>query len=147
MGLRNSSSRISPGCGLLSSPALAVVVDDFDIGRSSLISYETHRPPAVSGHVAIPILECAVPSIPIRQKKPTSHTADHDRPALLLAWYDRHRRRLPWRALPRGRADAYRGGLSEIMLQQTRVKTLGPYFPKFPPPPPAPAPTPTAPPA
>src|ERR1700704_1189555 len=131
MGLRNSSSRISPGCGLLSSPALAMVVDDLDIGRSSLIPYETHRPPAVSGHVAIPILECVVPSIPIRQKKPTSHTADHDRPALLLAWYDRHRRRLPWRALPGERADAYRVWLSEIMLQQTGVKTVGPYFEKF----------------
>src|SRR5258708_2805766 len=131
MGLRNSSSRISPGCGLLSSPALAMVVDDLDISRSSLIAYETHRPPAVSGHVAIPMLECAVPSIPIRQKKPTSHTADHDRPALLLAWYDRHRRRLPWRALPGERADAYRVWLSEIMLQQTGVKTVGPYFEKF----------------
>jgi A/G-specific adenine glycosylase len=72
-----------------------------------------------------------VPSIPIRQKKPTSHTADHDRPALLLAWYDRHRRRLPWRALPGERADAYRVWLSEIMLQQTGVKTVGPYFEKF----------------
>jgi A/G-specific adenine glycosylase len=55
----------------------------------------------------------------------------HDRPALLLAWYDRHRRRLPWRALPGERADAYRVWLSEIMLQQTGVKTVGPYFEKF----------------
>jgi A/G-specific adenine glycosylase len=55
----------------------------------------------------------------------------HNRPALLLAWYDRHRRRLPWRALPGERADAYRVWLSEIMLQQTGVKTVGPYFEKF----------------
>jgi A/G-specific adenine glycosylase len=54
-----------------------------------------------------------------------------NRPALLLAWYDRHRRRLPWRALPGERADAYRVWLSEIMLQQTGVKTVGPYFEKF----------------
>ena len=54
-----------------------------------------------------------------------------DRPALLLAWYDRHRRRLPWRALPGERADAYRVWLSEIMLQQTTVKAVGPYFEKF----------------
>src|SRR5690242_18392405 len=54
-----------------------------------------------------------------------------DRPALLLAWYDRHRRRLPWRALAGERADPYRVWLSEIMLQQTTVKAVGPYFEKF----------------
>jgi len=54
-----------------------------------------------------------------------------DRPALLLAWYDRHRRRLPWRAAPGERADAYRVWLSEIMLQQTTVKAVGPFFEKF----------------
>src|ERR1700736_4494500 len=53
------------------------------------------------------------------------------RPALLLAWYDRHRRRLPWRPLPGERADPYSVWLSEIMLQQTGVKTVGPYFEKF----------------
>jgi A/G-specific adenine glycosylase len=53
------------------------------------------------------------------------------RPALLLAWYDRHRRRLPWRASPGERSDPYRVWLSEIMLQQTGVKTVGPYFEKF----------------
>lgn len=54
-----------------------------------------------------------------------------DRPARLLAWYDRHRRRLPWRALPGEAADPYRVWLSEIMLQQTTVKVVGPYFEKF----------------
>jgi A/G-specific adenine glycosylase len=53
------------------------------------------------------------------------------RPALLLAWYDRHCRRLPWRPLPGERADPYSVWLSEIMLQQTGVKTVGPYFQKF----------------
>jgi A/G-specific adenine glycosylase len=53
------------------------------------------------------------------------------RPVLLLAWYDRHRRALPWRPLPGGRADPYAVWLSEIMLQQTGVKTVGPYFLKF----------------
>jgi A/G-specific adenine glycosylase len=53
------------------------------------------------------------------------------RPALLLAWYDRHRRRLPWRPLPGERADPYAVWLSEIMLQQTGVRTVGPYFEKF----------------
>lgn len=49
----------------------------------------------------------------------------------LLAWYDRHRRRLPWRALPGERPDPYRVWLSEIMLQQTTVATVGPYFDRF----------------
>jgi A/G-specific adenine glycosylase len=53
------------------------------------------------------------------------------RPARLLEWYDRHRRRLPWRPAPGGRADPYAVWLSEIMLQQTGVKTVGPYFEKF----------------
>jgi A/G-specific adenine glycosylase len=49
----------------------------------------------------------------------------------LLAWYDRHRRRLPWRALPGVTPDPYRVWLSEIMLQQTTVKAVGPYFLRF----------------
>src|SRR5215212_9275579 len=53
------------------------------------------------------------------------------RPLLLLDWYDRHRRRLPWRPLPGESADPYRVWLSEIMLQQTGVKTVAPYFLKF----------------
>src|SRR5579863_4412990 len=53
------------------------------------------------------------------------------RPALLLAWYDRHRRALPWRPPKGTRADPYAVWLSEIMLQQTGVKTVGPYFRKF----------------
>ena len=56
---------------------------------------------------------------------------DAGRPALLLAWYDRHRRKLPWRPPAGERADPYRVWLSEIMLQQTGVKTVGPYFEKF----------------
>src|SRR5258707_2211049 len=53
------------------------------------------------------------------------------RPARLLDWYDRHRRKLPWRPPAGERADPYRVWLSEIMLQQTGVKTVGPYFEKF----------------
>src|SRR5229473_2078138 len=52
-------------------------------------------------------------------------------PQALLAWYDRHRRRLPWRAGAGERADPYRVWLSEIMLQQTRVSTVLPYYAKF----------------
>src|SRR5438046_848674 len=49
----------------------------------------------------------------------------------LLAWYDSHRRKLPWRAGPGKTADPYRVWLSEIMLQQTTVKTVVPYFRAF----------------
>src|SRR5579863_6013155 len=51
--------------------------------------------------------------------------------ATLLAWYDRHRRDLPWRAKPGERPDPYRVWLSEIMLQQTTVATVGGYFTSF----------------
>src|SRR5271169_5096799 len=53
------------------------------------------------------------------------------RPTLLLDWYDHHRRALPWRPPQGKRADPYAVWLSEIMLQQTGVKTVGPYFEKF----------------
>ena len=49
----------------------------------------------------------------------------------MLAWYDRHRRRLPWRALPGRPVDPYVVWLSEIMLQQTTTVTVGPYFEAF----------------
>ena len=52
-------------------------------------------------------------------------------PAELLAWYDRHRRVLPWRSRRGERPDPYRVWLSEIMLQQTTVKTVAPYYAKF----------------
>ena len=52
-------------------------------------------------------------------------------PAVLLAWYDRHCRRLPWRAEAGERADPYRVWLSEIMLQQTTVRAVGPYYARF----------------
>ncbi len=51
---------------------------------------------------------------------------------LLLAWYDTNARRLPWRRLPgEERQDPYRVWLSEVMLQQTTVAAVGPYYSKF----------------
>ncbi len=52
-------------------------------------------------------------------------------PLRLLTWYDRHRRDLPWRAKPGDAPDPYRVWLSEIMLQQTTVATVRPYFQRF----------------
>ena len=49
----------------------------------------------------------------------------------LLAWYDRHRRKLPWRAEKGARPDPYAVWLSEIMLQQTTVKAVAPYYQRF----------------
>ena len=49
----------------------------------------------------------------------------------LLAWYDVHRRELPWRAKPGEAADPYRVWLSEIMLQQTTVQAVAAYYRKF----------------
>ena len=45
----------------------------------------------------------------------------------LLRWYDRSRRELPWRAT----RDPYHVWISEIMLQQTQVATVVPYFERF----------------
>ena len=49
----------------------------------------------------------------------------------LLSWYDFNRRILPWRAPPGEISNPYFVYLSEIMLQQTVVKTVIPYFLKF----------------
>lgn len=51
--------------------------------------------------------------------------------ANLLSWYDKHRRDLPWRAKPDETPAPYRVWLSEIMLQQTTVAAVIPYFHKF----------------
>jgi len=53
-------------------------------------------------------------------------------PDKLLAWYDTSHRSLPWRSPPGAPGpDPYRVWLSEVMLQQTTVAAVGPYFEKF----------------
>ncbi len=49
----------------------------------------------------------------------------------LLAWYDKHRRVLPWRARPGRRADPYAVWLSEVMLQQTTVAAVKDFYATF----------------
>ncbi len=60
----------------------------------------------------------------------SNHAAIH---IALLDWYRRHARNLPWRAPPgaNARPDPYRVWLSEIMLQQTTVAAVAPYFDRF----------------
>ncbi len=49
----------------------------------------------------------------------------------LLSWYAKHRRHLPWRSAPGETPNPYHVWLSEIMLQQTVVATVLPYYARF----------------
>ena len=64
------------------------------------------------------------PGLPLRP-------AGRETAAALLSWYDAERRDLPWRYSGRKKPDPYRVWLSEIMLQQTTVKAVIPYFDRF----------------
>jgi A/G-specific adenine glycosylase len=71
-----------------------------------------------------------------RQSASAKRGEPRDIAAALLAWYDRHARSLPWRVSPKARAkgvrpDPYRVWLSEVMLQQTTVAAVKPYFDTF----------------
>jgi len=76
-------------------------------------------------HASVSVMNLAV-RLPRRKK-----AAGVPEAANLLAWYDRHRRVLSWRARRGEAADPYRVWLSEIMLQQTTVKTVAPYYARF----------------
>jgi len=65
------------------------------------------------------------------QNSASSTAVDAEPASRLLAWYDRHRRVLPWRALPGVKPDPYAVWLSEIMLQQTTVAAVKAYFIAF----------------
>jgi A/G-specific adenine glycosylase len=61
---------------------------------------------------------------------------DKDLATLLLGWYDRHARVMPWRVSPEDRVagvrpDPYRVWLSEVMLQQTTVAAVRAYYLRF----------------
>jgi A/G-specific adenine glycosylase len=73
------------------------------------------------------------PAVKIRKSELYDQTGIAGR---LLGWYDAHHRELPWRVSPRDlaaglRPDPYRVWLSEIMLQQTTVEAVKPYFRTF----------------
>jgi len=67
----------------------------------------------------------------VAARLPRRKKAQAPDPADLLAWYDLHARELPWRARGGELTDAYRVWLSEIMLQQTTIKAVGPYYARF----------------
>lgn len=57
----------------------------------------------------------------------TDIAGEHSHSALLLAWYTAEKRDLPWRKT----GDPYAIWVSEVMLQQTQVKTVIPYYDRF----------------
>jgi len=67
----------------------------------------------------------------VAQKQLPLRPAGRETVDALLAWYDKEQRELPWRATSRKHSDPYKVWLSEIMLQQTTVKAVIPYFEKF----------------
>lgn len=68
--------------------------------------------------------------MPVESKSPSSIAAIRSD---LSRWYAAHARVLPWRALPgaNARPDAYRVWLSEVMLQQTTVAAVTPFYQRF----------------
>src|SRR5947199_6248984 len=72
---------------------------------------------------------CQIGAMSLAAKAPSQKAAPD--PADLLRWYDRHARVLPWRARQGECAGPYRVWLSEIMLQQTTVKAVAPYYARF----------------
>jgi A/G-specific adenine glycosylase len=67
----------------------------------------------------------------VAKAQPSASDPRWERAVAVLEWWDRERRELPWRTPPGGTADAYRVWLSEIMLQQTTVKAVIPYYQRF----------------
>lgn len=70
-------------------------------------------------------------NLAVKAPPPAETRAFDPVPKALLAWYDRHRRDLPWRAKRGETPEPYRVWLSEIMLQQTRVETVARYYENF----------------
>ncbi len=102
-------------------------------------NYDTHREfaealcKAAEAGVEILAFDCLVApdSMRINRPVPVRLTEDYGLlsriPKPLLQWYDKNRRILPWREEP----SPYRVWVSEIMLQQTRVEAVKPYFERF----------------
>ena len=87
-----------------------------------------HRKACLAGSIAVRAFRSHAPS---RYIGGMDAPVPAPRAADLLAWYDRHRRALPWRAGAGERPDPYRVWASEIMLQQTTVAAVKPYYERF----------------
>ncbi len=89
--------------------------------------------PDVRAYAAVPAADAAPPVsvMPAADAAPSADAARRKRlqamEAPLLAWYQSRARVLPWRK----NRDPYRIWVSEIMLQQTRVEAVKPYFERF----------------
>ena len=59
------------------------------------------------------------------------HLNNDNLPKKILSWYDNNKRTLPWRISQNSKKNQYYRILSEFMLQQTKVKTVIPYFNNF----------------
>src|SRR5215831_11297332 len=104
-----------------------------DVKCSQTTTARHHPLPPLRGRdqtERVPRANSISPKVVKGQRKRASQQV-HARAADLLAWYDRHRRALPWRAAPGERPDPYRVWLSEVMLQQTTTKAVAPYFARF----------------
>src|SRR5437667_11287648 len=67
-----------------------------------------------------------MPELPAEQSRTSGH-APADIRRRLVRWYRRHARALPWR----NTLDPYRIWVSEVMLQQTQVRTALPFYQRF----------------
>ena len=67
----------------------------------------------------------------VARKQLQFRLAGQDTASAVLDWYDRERRDLPWRAPAGGNPDPYAVWLSEIMLQQTTVAAVIPFYERF----------------
>ncbi|MCB1651873.1 MAG: A/G-specific adenine glycosylase [Alphaproteobacteria bacterium] len=67
----------------------------------------------------------------LKERSKAGEQKIHEIRGQLLGWYDRHRRDLPWRDQGGQKPDPYHVWLSEIMLQQTTVTAVRPYYTKF----------------
>ncbi|MCI6552476.1 MAG: A/G-specific adenine glycosylase [Lachnospiraceae bacterium] len=104
-------------------------VESFSPNKETHPAFAKALEKAAEAGVRILAYDCRVTpdSMEIHSRVPVVLSALDRIPAPLLDWYDRGRRVLPWREDPR----PYYVWLSEIMLQQTRVEAVKPYFDRF----------------
>ena len=107
-------------------------VDRFSPNRQTQVAFADVLVRAQQAGVRILAYDCLVDEYGMRLDRPVEVQLDAGNPygdisRSLLEWYDGNRRSLPWREDPA----PYRVWISEIMLQQTRVEAVKPYFERF----------------